>query len=481
MIRMTIDDLVALSPLLAIAAASVALMLVIAFYRDARAALVCALAGIALAFAMLPVAASKAPRQITQLLILDQYALFYLGLLFIAGFAVALLAHGYLGRLGGQLEEFYLVLLLATAGGAALVMSAHFVSFFLGLEILSVSLYVLIAYPRRSARGVEAGIKYLILAAASAAFLLFGMALIYAELGTMEFAQMASGMAGGDVRQELLLIGQAMIFVGVGFKLAVAPFHIWAPDVYEGAPAPVTAFIATVSKGAVFALLVRYFANLGDEVVQPFFPALAAIAVASMFVGNLLALAQTNVKRILAYSSIAHMGYLLVAFLAGGSLGATAVAFYLVAYFVTNLIAFGVVTILSGRREADEIEDYRGLFWRRPWLATTFLAALLSLGGIPLTAGFMGKFYVLMAGVESALWLLAVILVVNTMISFYYYLSVAFMMFRDAPEGEAAAIRPLPSFSFMGAAALALLMLLMVWIGVYPGPLVQTIRSMVAK
>jgi NADH-quinone oxidoreductase subunit N len=481
MIRMTIDDLVALSPLLAIAAASVALMLVIAFHRDARAALVCALAGIALSFAMLPVAASKAPRQITQLLILDQYALFYLGLLFIAGFAVALLAHGYLGRLGGQLEEFYLVLLLATAGGAALVMSAHFVSFFLGLEILSVSLYVLIAYPRRSARGVEAGIKYLILAAASAAFLLFGMALIYAELGTMEFAQMASGMAGGDVRQELLLIGQAMIFVGVGFKLAVAPFHVWASDVYEGAPAPVTAFIATVSKGAVFALLVRYFANLGDEVVQPFFPALAAIAVASMFVGNLLALAQTNVKRILAYSSIAHMGYLLVAFLAGGSLGATAVAFYLVAYFVTNLIAFGVVTILSGRREADEIEDYRGLFWRRPWLATTFLAALLSLGGIPLTAGFMGKFYVLMAGVESALWLLAIILVVNTMISFYYYLRVAFMMFRDAPEGEAAAIRPLPSLSFMGAATLALLMLLMVWIGVYPGPLVQTIRSMVAR
>jgi NADH-quinone oxidoreductase subunit N len=477
---MTIDDLVALSPLLAIAAVSVALMLAIAFYRDARVALVCALTGIALAFALLPVAASKAPRQITPLLVLDRYALFYLGLLFIAGFAVALLAHGYLGRLGGQLEEFYLVLLLATAGGATLVMSSHFASFFLGLEVLSVSLYVLIAYPRRSARGVEAGIKYLILAAASAAFMLFGMALIYAELGTMEFARMASGMAGGDARRGLLLIGQAMIFVGVGFKLAVAPFHVWAPDVYEGAPAPVTAFIATVSKGAVFALLVRYFANLSDEAVRPFFPALAAIAIASMFVGNLLALAQTNVKRILAYSSIAHLGYLLVAFLAGGSLGATAVAFYLVAYFVTNLIAFGVVTVLSGRREADELEDYRGLFWRKPWLATIFLAALLSLGGIPLTAGFMGKFIILMAGVGSALWLLAVILVVNTMISFYYYLRVAFMMFRDAPEGEEAAVAA-PSLSFMGGAALAALMLLLVWIGVYPGPLIHTIQSMVAK
>src|SRR5215475_852926 len=476
---MTVDDLIALSPLLAIAAASVALMLVIAFYRDERAALICALVGIALAFSTLPVAAPKAPRQITPLLILDQYALFYLGLLFITCFVVALLAHGYLGKVGGQLEEFYLMLLLATLGGSALVMSAHFASFFLGLEVLSVSLYVLIAYPRRSARGVEAGIKYLILAAASAAFMLFGMALIYAELGTMEFARMASGMAGGEVRQGLLLIGQTMIFVGVGFKLAVAPFHVWAPDVYEGAPAPVTAFIATVSKGAVFALLVRYFANLGEEVVQPFFPALAAIAVSSMFVGNLLALAQTNVKRILACSSIAHMGYLLVAFLAGGSLGATAVAFYLVAYFVTNLIAFGVVTVLSGRREADELEDYRGLFWRRPWLATTFLAALLSLGGIPLTAGFMGKFYILMAGVRSALWFLAIILSVNTMISFYYYLRVAFMMFRDAPEGEAAPVAA-PSLSFVGGAALAVLTLLLVWIGVYPGPLVQTIRSMVA-
>jgi NADH-quinone oxidoreductase subunit N len=364
-------------------------------------------------------------------------------------------------------------------GGATLVMSAHFASFFLGLEILSVSLYVLIAYPRSSKGGVEAGIKYLILAAASATFLLFGMALIYAEIGTMEFGRMASAPAGADIRRELLLTGQAMIFVGVGFKLAVVPFHVWAPDVYEGAPAPATAFIATVSKGGVFALLVRYFANLGEEVVQPFFPALAAIAIASMFVGNLLALAQTNVKRILAYSSIAHLGYLLVAFLAGGSLGATAVAFYLVAYFITNLIAFGVVVVLSGRREADELEDYRGLFWRRPWLATIFLAALLSLGGIPLTAGFMGKFYILMAGVRSALWLLAIILTVNTMISFYYYLRVAFMMFRDAPETEAT-VGPPPSLSFMSAAALAVLTLLLVWIGVFPGPLVQTIRSMVA-
>ncbi len=476
---MTFDDLIVLSPLLTIGAASVALMLVIAFYRHHLVALIGALAGIALALALIPLAASKAPRQITPLLILDQYALFYLGLLLVASFVVALFAYGYFEESETEPEEFYLALLLATMGGAALVASSHFASFFVGLEVLSVSLYVLIAYPREKARSVEAGIKYLILAAASAAFLLFGMALIYGELGTMEFARMAVGMAGGDVRRELLIIGQAMIFVGVGFKLAVAPFHVWAPDVYEGAPAPATAFLATVSKGAVFALLVRYFANLGGEAFQQFFPALAAIAIASMFVGNLLALAQNNVKRILAYSSIAHLGYLLVAFLAGGNLGATAAAFYLVAYFVTNLAAFGVVTVLSGRRDADELEDYRGLFWRRPWLATIFLAALLSLGGIPLTAGFMGKFYVLRASVWSALWLMAIMLVVNTMISFYYYLRVAFMMFRDAPEGEAAPVAA-PSLSLLGGAALAGLMLLLVWIGVYPDPLIQTIESMVS-
>jgi NADH-quinone oxidoreductase subunit N len=478
---MTADDLVALSPLIVIATVPVAVMLVIAFYRRRRVTLLVTLAGIALAFAALPLAASRAPRQITPLLVLDHYALFYLGLLLAASFAVAMLAYGYLRGLEGQKEEFYLMLLLATAGGAVLVASNHFASFFLGLEILSVSLYVLIAYPRTIARSIEAGIKYLILAAASAAFLLFGMALLYAELGTMEFARLGPAGAGWNVRQELLLIGQAMIFVGVGFKLAVAPFHVWAPDVYEGAPAPVTAFVATVSKGAVFALLVRYFANLGSEVPHPFFPALGVIAIVSMFVGNLLALAQNNVKRILAYSSIAHLGYLLVAFLAGGSLGATAVAFYLVAYFVTTLIAFGVITMLSTReREADDLDDYHGLFWRRPWLASIFIATLLSLGGIPLTAGFMGKFYVVIAGVKSALWLMVFMLVVNTVISFYYYLRIAIIMFRDAPEGEGATVAA-PSLSFAGSAALAALTLLLVWLGVYPGPLIHTIQNMVAN
>jgi NADH-quinone oxidoreductase subunit N len=472
---MNSGDLVALLPLIVVAAASIATLVAIAFYRNHRITAVITLIGLALAFITLPVVSAKIPRQITPLLILDGYALFYLGLLFAASFVVALLSYGYLARHPDNPEEFYLLLLLATLGSAVLVASNHFVSFFLGLETLSVALYVLIAYLRTSERSIEAGTKYLILAAVSAAFLLFGMALVYADLGTMEFARMASLSSGNS--QAIFLAGLAMIIIGVGFKLAVVPFHMWTPDVYEGAPAPVTAFVATVSKGAMFALLLRYFTEMRIQASGSLFLVFTLIAIASMFVGNLLALLQNNIKRILAYSSIAHLGYLLVAFLAGGSRGATAVTFYLVAYFVTTLSAFGVITVLSGqKRDADTMDDYRGLFWRQPWLASLFTASLLSLAGIPLTVGFIGKFYVLAAGVGSALWLLVAILIANSAIGLYYYLRIVVTMFRDATKEIAVTV---PSLSLAGSAALAGLTLLLIWLGIYPAPLIRAIQTMI--
>lgn len=476
---MTTSDWIAISPIVAGALTAVVIMLAIAFSRHRLATLILALGGTALAFLLLPLAASQAPRQITPLVIIDDFALFYMGLILMASMVVALLAYGYLRR---EPEEFYLMLLLATTGALVIVASNHFVSFFLGLEILSVSLYVLIAYPRHIERAIEAAIKYLVLAAAAAAFLLFGMALLYTETGTMEFPRLAAGMSGAGAREGLLLTGQAMIFIGIGFKLAIVPFHFWAPDVYQGAPAPVTAFVATVSKGAVLALLLRYFASLDEGTRALFYPLLTVVAIASMFIGNLLALVQESVKRILAYSSIAHLGYLMVAFLAGGSMGATAVAFYLAAYFVTTLAAFGVITALSNQElEADGLENYRGLFWRRQGLAVIFTLTLLSLGGIPLTAGFMGKLYVVLAGVNSTLWLAVVMLAINTAISFYYYLRIAFTMFRDAPAtGEAAATGSLSLAPTAGVVLLALALLLL-WLGVYPDPLIHTIQAMVAS
>ncbi len=470
---MTRTDLIAISPLLVLSAAVVAVMLAIAWRRSHRVSAGLTVVGLAATLGSLGWASSVAPRQVTPLLVVDGYALFYTGLLCAASLAVAVLAYGYFAPREGQHEELYLLLLLATLGSVVLAGSVHFASLFLGLEILSVSLYALIAYPR-GRRSVEAGIKYLVLAAASSAFLLFGLALIYAETGSMELKTVAPLLAGesGGV---LVLAGFGLLLTGIGFKLALVPFHMWTPDVYAGAPAPVTAFVATVSKGGMFAVVLRFFVEAGG-VSGKLFLVLSLTAVASMVVGNLLALLQENVKRLLAYSSIAHLGYLLVALLAGGELAPEAATFYLVAYFVTILGAFGVVTALSVEDdEADGIDDYRGLFWRRPAIAAVFTAILLSLAGIPLTAGFLGKFYVLAAGVESSLWLLVIVLVVTSAVGLFYYLRVVVAMFSQGREAAEASRIPWPA-----GVTLVALAVLLIWLGVYPGPVVRWIQAMTA-
>ena len=465
-------NLLALLPFLLIAGTSVFVMLAIAVWRSHWLSLCLALAGTAAAFASLWLVVPLVPRKVTSLLILDQYALFYIGLIIAATFTITILCYGYLQRRSESREELYVLLLVATLGSMVLVASSHFVSFFLGLEILSVALYALSAYLHTRSRSLEAGIKYLILAGASSAFLLFGMALIYAQTGTMELFRLSALLAGAQ-NSPLVLAGLAFIVTGIGFKLGVVPFHLWTPDVYEGAPAPVTAFIATVSKGAMFALLLRYFYTVGAQHLRPIFVSVAIIAIASMIIGNLMALLQNNVKRILAYSSIAQMGYLLVAFEASSVTASEAVAFYLVAYFITTLGAFGVVTVLSnGERDADTLEDYTGLFWRRPMLASIFTLMLLSLAGIPVTAGFLAKFYVVAAGASAGIWALILILVISSVIGLFYYLRVVITMYARV-QGEAPHVEP---HAIGGSYVLVVLTILLVWLGVYPAPLLNVIR-----
>jgi NADH-quinone oxidoreductase subunit N len=476
---MKATDCIALLPLLLLAGTAVLVTVVIAVQRSHVLALLLTLAGLVASFLSLGVVERLTPRHVTSLLVIDRYAVFYIGLILAACFVVALLSYGYFEKCEGQREELYVLLLLATLGSAVLVTSEHFASFFLGLEILSVSLYALTAYLRDRRLPLEAGIKYLVLAASSAAFLLFGMALIYGELGTMDFSQIAfrlTTQSGLSVAP--LLAGTVLLITGIGFKLGLVPFHLWTPDVYEGAPAPVTAFVATVSKGSMFALLVRYFYGYGWHLTSQLYLVFSIMAIASMLAGNLLALLQNNVKRILAYSSIAHLGYLLVAFLAGGELGVQAVAFYLVAYFITTLGAFGVVAVLSGgEREADELGDYRGLFWRRPLLAVIFTLMLLSLAGIPLTAGFVGKFYVVAAGTSSAKWALVFTLVVTSVIGLFYYLRVVVAVFSEIPQAVERAQRAPISLPLLGSSALVGLTLLLLWLGLYPSPLLDLIRT----
>ncbi len=476
-------DLIALLPLLILTVTSVVVMLAIAIHRSHRLASLLTLIGLVCAFASLWVARTLTPTEASPLLVVDSYGLFFLGLIFAATIVVVLLAYDYLEKQEVNREEFYVLLLVASLGSSVLILSAHFVSFFLGLELLSVALYSLSAYVFSRERPLEAGVKYLVLAAGSAAFLLFGMALVYARLGTMQFAQIGGLIDGHNhlLKDPLILAGMALIVTGVGFKLAVVPFHMWTPDVYEGAPAPVTAYVATVSKGAMFALLLRFFYQTHGASIGPVFLIFSVIAIASMLVGNLLALLQSNVKRILAYSSIAHLGYLLVAFLAGGRWAAQAVGFYLVAYFVTTLGAFGVVTVLSdGQRDADALEDYQGLFWRRPILALIFALMLFSLAGIPLTAGFVGKFLLVRAGVSSALWNLVIILVVTSVIGLFYYLRVIVALFGP-PEQASEAEPALPVLSVSSGSVLVALTLLLVWLGVDPSFLLSVIQRAVSS
>jgi NADH-quinone oxidoreductase subunit N len=476
---MTATDIYTLLPFIVLASTVLVVMLAISFYRNHRLTVFLSLAGLLLSLATLPLILANIPRQITPLVIVDDFAVYFTGLILLATVAVVLLSYGYLEKYESNREEYYLLILLSSLGALVLVASNHFVSLFLGLEILSVCLYTLVSYPRLQKERIEAGIKYLILAGSTSAFLLFGVALIYAALGTLQFSAEVVAQPALASYESVLLAGWALFFVGIGFKLALVPFHIWIPDVYQGAPAPVTAFIATVSKAGVFAVLLRYFAIVQLSEIPALWTGFAAIAIASMLYGNLVALVQNNLKRILAYSSIAHFGYMMVAFLAGGVVAQAAVAFYLAAYFITTLSSFGVITLLSHPdREAEALVEYEGLFWRRPWLALLLGAALLSLAGIPPMAGLVAKIYVVIAGVEANLWVLLLVLALGSVISIYYYLRITIALFRR-PVGVPEAV-PEAAFevSWTGGITLALLGVLLVFLGIYPGPLLQLIERL---
>lgn len=477
---MNIQDLIPLLPFLVLSASIVTVLLVIAFKRDHRLTFVLSLFGLALSLASLPFASRGLPRSITPLVVIDNFAIFYLALVLATSLVVIILSFSYVEKIAGNKEEYYLLILLGTLGAGVLVVSNHFVSFFLGLETLSISLYTLIAYTRFEHHRVEAAIKYLVLAAAASSFLLFGMALAYLVFGTMQFDQMAAPSdLLSPVDSGILIVGLAMLMVGIGFKLALVPFHMWAPDVYQGAPAPVTAFVATVSKGGIFALLLRLFANLPLTAGSNLWNVFALIAILSMLSGNILAVVQNNVKRLLAYSSIAHFGYLLVAFLASNQLSDSSMTFYLVVYIITSLIAFGVIALLSDpENEFENLDDYRGLFRRQPRPAIFLTLALLSLASLPPTGGLIGKIFLAAAGVESSLWLLLAALVIGSIIGVFYYLRVIITIFRQPGEGMGWRMQPLDPFA---DATLVVLSIALLVLGIVPNALINLIENVVSS
>lgn len=474
------SDLCLLLPQIIVAVAAIIVMLSIAIKRSHLFSYNFTLLALALAFIsiyFLPVGSS-----VTSLFIIDGFGLFMAGLIICAVFVVTLMSYHYLKVQNIKSEEYYILLLLATLGSLTMVISNHFISFFLSLEVLSVPLFALIAYLKKKDFAVEAGIKYLILAAVSTSCLLLGIAFIYAETGHMDLIGINAAVNTSE--GFLLVAGLALVIVGIGFKMALVPFHLWTPDIYSGASAPVSAFIATVSKGAAFAFLIRLFYGIGGAKNGSIWLSFAVIAAASMLIGNWLALKQQNIKRLLAYSSISHLGYMMVAFLSMNQMGLHAAAFYLVVYFASMLAAFGIVIYLSGEKgEALYLEDYRSLFWRKPWLAGIFTVALFSLAGIPLTAGFLGKFYLLTAGASAGIWTMMIILVVSSTIGLFYYLRVVAIMYsgKNDVKSEKTSIpliiigqNSLPLKLILG-----ILMILLLWFGIYPSSLLSVLQKMI--
>jgi NADH-quinone oxidoreductase subunit N len=397
------------------------------------------------------------------LLAVDQFALFFKVIFLGAAAITVLMSVRYLAIEGASPGEYYFLILCATLGMMIMAGGIDLITIFIGLETMAVSFYILAGFIKPSQRSNEAAVKYFLLGAFSLGILLYGMSLMYGLSGTTNLRVMAAAFAGQE-KDPRLVLAVILVVAGVGFKIAAVPFHMWAPDVYEGAPTPITAFLSVGSKAASFAMLIRIFVEgmptLRDD-WQLLFGVLAAV---TMTAGNIAAVTQSNVKRMLAYSSIAHAGYLLIGIAVGTTRGITAMLVYLFVYAFMQLGAFAVVVVLR-RRDAIgyELKDFSGLAFRNPFAAFAMLLFMLSLGGIPPTAGFMGKFWLFSAAIDAQYYWLAVIGVLNSAISFYYYARiVVFMYLKKETIGSTPVTTPTLAV-VLGVAVFATILL-----GVYP-------------
>lgn len=472
-------DFELLSPELILAGAGLALLLIGSLRRFERhlglaVATQVALALTAVALVFVSRRAEMPQTLLAGMFVIDRFALFWKVLVLIATSGTVVLARRFIESGGYKPAEFYALLLLAASGMAFMVSGIHLLSIWISLELMSLSSYVLVGYFKRETRSNEAALKYFVLGALSSATMLFGISLIYGATGQLQLGAIAAAVPHTlRLQAPLLLLGWFLLAAGLFFKVSAVPFHIWTPDVYVGAPTPVTGFLATASKVAAFAILVRIFYQGFGDLVPAWQTITAAIAALSMIWGNLAALTQTNVKRMLSYSSIAHAGYVLIGVLVMNEVGEWAVLFYLAAYVVMTLGAFGVVVLLErGDYAGETYADYAGLGRRAPLLSICMVIFLLGLTGIPPTAGFVGKVYLFAGAVKAGWTWLAVVGVLTSAISLYYYFGlVVNMVLKESSESP---IRPRPLNGVL--ALLAVFALVTVVAGILPGPIVEWAR-----
>lgn len=462
-------DLAAIAPLLVLSGLALAVLVLGLFVRKEQGTLLAWLCLVGLAGAAVAAVMPLGPSRFAfnQMLAVDGFYVF-VALLSIGVTALAVaLSATYVERTGLAHPEYYGLLIFGTAGMVVMAGASNLIVLLVGLELLSLSLYVLAGFARTRLTSEEAALKYFLLGSFSLGLLIYGAALIYGATGTLDYPGIAKAIQGQQGTNLMLLIGLGLVLAGFAFKLSLVPFHMWVPDVYEGSPTPVTAYMAVGTKAVVFAALLRMLTSAFPPVRAEWAAVLAALAAITMIWGNVAAVVQDNVKRLLGYSAISHAGYVLMALVAGGSLAGDAVLFYLVAYTVMNFGAFAVmVAVGGGREERLGLSDYAGLAKTNPWLAAAMAVFMLSLAGVPFTAGFLAKLYVFSAALQGGYLWLTIVGALTSVVAFYYYLKVVVEMYMAEPADETV---PLNKPSLSMAAVLVVALFFTLQLGVLPG------------
>lgn len=485
-----IHDFLPLMPVIIVALTAIVVMVLTSIKRNHTLIATTTVIGLNIALLYLVIVFAKAydahqavpVATVMGMFMVDTFTLFYQLMMIVAALACCTLAHAYIDRYQDRKEELYILMLFSVTGAMLLVASSHYASFFISLELMSIPVYGLLAYTHQRGQSLEAGIKYLVLSATASAMLLMGMAFVYAYTGTLSFYVQADGMPTAVNlfeqinKQPFVILGLGMMLFAIAFKLSLAPFHKWTPDVYNGAPAPIATFLATAAKVATIGLFIRYLLTSGIIVVPSIQVILTVLAVASIVMGNLLALRQQNIKRILGYSSIAHFGYLLLAPISVMYDSLQSVTMYILTYVLTTIGAFGVITLMSSPYRNDDVEDlsaYNGLFWRHPILSATLTVMMLSLAGIPLTAGFIAKFLIVKDIVGGGSWFLAAMLILGSGIGLYYYLRVVITLYKKPVQNEVK-YAPQANWGYqVGGIMVLFASCLVLILGVYPDPILN--------
>ncbi len=465
-------------PLIILAAFAMGILLIDVFARDSKGTSTIgyiALASMVFVFLSLFLFVGKGKMAFGSMISVDVYSIFFYLVFVVIGTLTILSSISYVKTIGIHSGEYYALILFAMIGMMLMASSTNLVMLFVSLEMMSIPIYIMAGFLRNEERSIEASLKYFLLGAFASGFFLYGLSLVYASTGSTSYHAIADFLAKTERLElsTLMWIGLGFVFVGLCFKVAAFPFHAWTPDVYEGAPTSVTAYMATGVKAAAFAALVRISFSAFSGFQHDWTAIMWLIAVLTMTVGNFTALVQKSVKRMLAYSSIAHAGYLLVAFVAGNAIGRSAILFYLLAYAFMNIGAFSVLMVMAKKNDYhEELDSFAGIGFKYPLTAVAMSVFMFSMAGIPPTAGFIGKFYIFSAAIRSHYYWLAVIGVLNSAVSVYYYLRVVVYMYFKEPEGE------IPVYKFTVPAVFSIV--LAVWgvlqMGILPGNILNIAR-----